>query len=252
MSNGGIVGPSSTPSITSANGKWSAEEVYAAVKSGTWPGTIVTSNLVLNLDAGNTASYPGTGTTWYDLSGSGNNATLTNGPTFTSPYIQMDGTDDYAVTASSSSFAFGTGDFTLETWIYPQSFSSYLHLLSFPTQDTLALKLEATSGIVYLYSPSWTTYGNGTISGWTPPLNTWSQVVFTRVSGTGYAYLNGVSKGSYGGFTTSFSAQSLQIHKGHPTEFAQARFSVARVYTKGFSATEVSQNFNALRSRFGV
>ena len=40
---------------------------------------IVTSGLVLNLDAGNTASYPGTGTTWTDLSGNGNNGTLVNG-----------------------------------------------------------------------------------------------------------------------------------------------------------------------------
>jgi len=45
---------------------------------------IVTSGLVLQLDAANTKSYPGSGTTWTDLSGNGNNGTLTNSPTFSS------------------------------------------------------------------------------------------------------------------------------------------------------------------------
>lgn len=45
---------------------------------------IVRSGLVLNLDAAEPASYPGTGTTWYDLSGNGNNGTLVNGPTYNS------------------------------------------------------------------------------------------------------------------------------------------------------------------------
>jgi len=59
---------------------------------------IVTDGLVLALDAGNTKSYPGSGTTWYDLSGNGNNGTLTNGPTYSSVNggsIVLDGTNDY-------------------------------------------------------------------------------------------------------------------------------------------------------------
>ena len=57
-------------------------------------GQISTLGLVLNLDAADRNSYPGSGTTWYDLSGNGNNGTLTNGPTFTSPgYFSFDGTD---------------------------------------------------------------------------------------------------------------------------------------------------------------
>jgi hypothetical protein len=232
-------------------GSFSLSSAQLLKSSNLWGGAI-SSGLVLHLDATNTASYPGTGTAWYDISGSNNNATLTNGPTFTSPYIQMDGSDDYAATSSSSSFAFGTGDFTLEAWVYPQSLGGYFHIMAFPTQDTLALKAEATSGTIYLYSPSWTTYGNGTISGWTLSLNTWNHVVFTRASGVGYAYLNGVAKGSYGSFNTSFSAQTLQVHKGHPSEFVQGRFSAARVYNRALSSTEVTYNYNATRSKVGV
>ena len=59
---------------------------------------IVTDGLVLLLDAGNTKSYPGTGTTWTDISRNGNNGTLTNGPTFDSANggsLVFDGVDDY-------------------------------------------------------------------------------------------------------------------------------------------------------------
>jgi len=77
---------------------------------------IVTDGLVLALDAGNTKSYPGTGTTWFDKSGRGNNGTLTNGPTFNSGNggsIAFDGVDDYVaipytpVLTPTSSISFG-------------------------------------------------------------------------------------------------------------------------------------------------
>jgi len=59
---------------------------------------IITDGLVLCLDAGNPKSYPGSGTTWTDLSGNGNNGTLTNGPTYNSGNLGslvFDGVNDY-------------------------------------------------------------------------------------------------------------------------------------------------------------
>ena len=61
--------------------------------------SIITDSLILCLDAANTKSYPGSGTVWTDLSGNGNNVTLTNGPTYSSVdgrSIVFDGTNDYA------------------------------------------------------------------------------------------------------------------------------------------------------------
>jgi hypothetical protein len=66
--------------------------------------SIVTSGLVLCLDAANPKSYPGSGTTWTDLSGNGNNGTLVNGPTYSSVNggsIVFDGSNDYISTAYS-------------------------------------------------------------------------------------------------------------------------------------------------------
>jgi hypothetical protein len=69
-------------------------------------GKIVTSGLVLALDAADKNSYPGSGTTWTDLSGNGNNGTLVNGPTFSSANggsIVFDGVDDYVTCGTNSS-----------------------------------------------------------------------------------------------------------------------------------------------------
>lgn len=62
--------------------------------------SIVRNGLVLHLDATNQKSYPGTGTTWYDLSGNNNNASLVNGPTHSENTFVFDGVDDYLITSS--------------------------------------------------------------------------------------------------------------------------------------------------------
>jgi len=81
---------------------------------------IVTDGLVLHLDAANAKSYPGTGTTWSDLSGNGNGGTLINGPTFDSGNngsIVFDGVNDYA--SSNNSLGNGWNEITVSTWVKP-------------------------------------------------------------------------------------------------------------------------------------
>jgi hypothetical protein len=80
---------------------------------------LIQDGLVLCLDAANTKSYPGSGTSWVDLSGNGNNGTLTNGPTFSSTNggnIFFDGTNDY-VRVSSTSIIPGSSSFTFNIWL---------------------------------------------------------------------------------------------------------------------------------------
>jgi len=93
---------------------------------------IVTSGLVLALDAGNTKSYPGSGTVWTDLSGNGNTGTLTNGPTFNSSNggsIVFDGVDDFVNIPYNTYWntnVFGTAtNFTLECWHKPNVFRNW-------------------------------------------------------------------------------------------------------------------------------
>jgi hypothetical protein len=194
-------------------------------------------------------SYQG----WKDLSSTSTNARLLNGVTYNSSnqgYLAFDNVNDYATVPSSSKFAFGTGDFTLETWIRPQSFSTYLHMIALPDQNTFALKANVSDGQIYFYSPSYTTYGS--TSGWTLTLNTWNHVVFKRESSVGYAFLNGVSKGSKSGFASSFSTQTLNIHNGYGSEFASCGISSVRIYNRALNSNEITQNFNATRSKYAI
>jgi len=88
---------------------------------------IVTSGLVLNLDASFVASYPVSGTSWYDISGSGNNGTLQNGPTFNSlGYLTNDGSNDNILVTANSSIKFNqNSNFTMEILIKMPSVDTY-------------------------------------------------------------------------------------------------------------------------------
>jgi hypothetical protein len=102
---------------------------------------IVTDGLVLNLDAANIKSYVSGSTTWRDLSRSGNNGTLTNGPTFNAGNggsIVFDGIDDYSSTTPVSNLTIPQmeGDITYEYWVQP-------------TQATAAGLTQSTSGTSY-------------------------------------------------------------------------------------------------------
>lgn len=80
---------------------------------------IITNGLILNLDAGNNSSYNGSGTTWTDISGNSNNGTLINGVGYSSTYgggLVFDGVNDYVAT-NDTSFRFGN-QFTLSVWFY--------------------------------------------------------------------------------------------------------------------------------------
>lgn len=190
---------------------------------------------------------------WNDLSSSPTNATLINGPVYSGQdygYISFDGSNDYANIPSSSKFAFGTGDFTLDVWIYPQSFSTYTHMIALPNQNTFALKANVTDGDIYYYNPSYTTYGS--TPGWRLSLNTWNHVVFKRESSIGYAFLNSVSKGSKSGFSSNFSSQELNVHNGYGSEFAACRISSVRIYNRALSSSEILQNYKVAQARYGL
>lgn len=180
-----------------------------------------------------------------------NTTITTNSLTYNSDgtFSWTSGVNASLTSPSSSNYAFGVGDFTLECWINPVNFSGYTHMIALPDQNTFALKANTGDGAIYFYSPSFTTYPT---SGWTLVASTWNHVVLTRVSGVAYCYLNGQLKGSKSGFSTSFSAQSLSIGNGYSGEYTSKTISSVRIYSYGLSAAEIQQNFNATRSLFGV
>lgn len=93
----------------------------SSVTSSVFSNTIITSGLVCYLDAGNKNSYAGSGTTWTDISGYGNNGTLVNGVGYTSDAgggLTFDGGDDYV------SIAQGIINLNTSTVVYVGKFSS--------------------------------------------------------------------------------------------------------------------------------
>lgn len=217
--------------------------------------TIVKDGLVLHVDAANKNSYPGTGTAWYDLTENRMTGTTQSGVSYSSSntgVLSFDTSANAYVQFLGHPFtSFRTGDFTLEMWIYPTSFSSYAHMFAMPDQNTFALKAEVTTGSIYFYSGGvFGTYGS--TPGWTLSLNAWNHVVMVRRSLVAYCYLNGQMKGKVTGFNNDFYGQAMNIGAGWPNERPTKQVSQARIYNKGLVSAEVLNNYYATKGRFGL
>jgi hypothetical protein len=218
----------------------------------------VKDGLVLALDAGRTLSYPGSGTTWTDLSGNGNTGTLTNGPTYSSANggsLVFDGTNDY-VNSTSISSQF-TSDITVEAWIYLSSYpGDWVRIIG-----TGGNGGNRTFGLWY-HGPSsggilWQRYGAGdpSIFPGSPTLSigTWHHIVATTSGSSHVLYLNASSIGTAtaaGPWAASGANITIGFAGFHT--YHNGRMSNLRLYNRALTAAEIQQNFNATRSRYSI
>jgi hypothetical protein len=221
---------------------------------------IVTNGLVLHLDAAQLRSYPGSGTTWTDLSGNGNNGTLTNGPTFNSGNggsIVLDGVNDYVTV--NNTLNIGTGAYTVSVWIKVDvttdkritwkrfsgagdGYSMFIRSNKFAFE---VLKLGVGFREIYCTN--------------TFSINSFYNVtaVFNR-STTSFIYLNGVQDGTAD--MTVFSGLNITntitylVGSGGTAGAGYVDGNIYNIlqYNRALSATEVLQNYNATKSRFGL
>jgi hypothetical protein len=216
------------------------------------PGDIVTNGLVLNLDTAYYNSYPRSGTTWSDLSGSGNNGTLINGPTYVvtgaSSSIQFDGVDDYV----------SISGLTLSTYSLNITFNSSLNdndirLIGSMTNAGGITSLTVSVGNVLNTLSVWQESSQWVaISEITTNTNYILSIVSDQVTNTTKCYLNGIFVKT---ITNSISINSVGI--GQPYRFVNGDYFSGKVYTcqmynRALSESEIQQNFNALRGRFGI
>lgn len=243
-------------------------------------GNIVTNGLIFNIDAANPRSYqppPFNTNTWNDLSGNNINGTLTNGPTYNSANngsIVCDGTNDSINFGSFGYYPGTTGNITLEMWIYPTgpytSYSSppitnlggffgesYFNAtngwgLGMSTQSSINYWIfQVRNGGTVVSTPTTVSFTN----------NVWYHVVgtFTR-NDLSRLYINGVLSASVsstplnGISITPSTANDAKIGVGGGAQnfYAGCRMGAARIYNRALSATEVTQNFNTTRARFGL
>jgi hypothetical protein len=244
---------------------------------------IVQSGLVLNLDAGVSSSYPGSGTTWTDLSGNGNTGTLENGPTFDSANggsLVFDGTNEFVNTNYSVN---NLNDATISCWMrtsvtqksgffgFRSSASpgvgfDWVQFQFYITGDTDAgttgnyLKYDEFSGdspsqisrSLFIDTTSITT-GN------------WINIVATSSSTKSVVYFNGsqvaentnatqpsrnagatLKIGGAGDWTSTQPSQMLNNY------YFNGNIAIGLAYNRALTAAEIAQNFNATRSRFGI
>ena len=226
---------------------------------------IVQSGLVLNLDASRTSSYTGTGTTWTDISGNSNNGTLVNGPVFgtaSGGVITFDGINDYVDLGNPSTIQFtSTSAFSIGVWIKHTS-TTPCNILSKQLNSVPynGWGLGVNSGGNKL---QFFTYDAGGKIVDFPDIynnNTWNYISVSRLSDnvSDYKlYVNGVSVPST--IITNLnnsnlaSSTNLQISgRGGANNIWGGSLSIVQIYNRGLSASEVLQNFNATKSRFGL
>jgi hypothetical protein len=220
---------------------------------------IVTDGLVLNLDAAQLRSYPTTGTTWTYLSGQGNNGTLVNGVGFDSGNgggLTFDGVDDSVQNFPSQ--ISGNESKTVEVWF----------MVNVTTRTGLCGTRPITNSEGWVLTINRTSYGNltyfhtgGSIIEIPAGIvtNNWYQAIaaYDLTNTTAILYLNGYQIGNS---ITNFSNITSSTYKGRiggeqeSTSFGILNGKIAKIqiYNRALSATEIQQNYNATKSRFGL
>ena len=221
--------------------------------------------MILNLDAGNPASYPGSGSTVYDTSGNGIHGSIlssvsynTNVPRFTFP----------TSTSTNSRIVMNHNNvlnYSYLNWCY----SLWVRQLTDDNGGWAQLFIKGNDGgnrrpAVWFYSGqtsrfhvTWNHSSQGqqtlnTNDPFTTPINTWYNFVFQSRNGTMMTFRNGVQDSA----TTTITARTVNsdpLHIGHRGSYRSLNMDIAKftVYNRSFTNQEVLDNFNAQKSRFG-
>jgi hypothetical protein len=242
---------------------------------------ITTNGLVLCLDAANSKSYPGSGTTWFDLSGNGRNGTLVNGPSFTTTnqgIIVFDGVNDHVTCNApiSSAFSECTVEIVFKTTVAGNSGSAFL-LWDHSAGHPIWLGKSQGNEWYWFWNYAGGRGKSAQISSVNYSANSWIHIAVrfylsnsTRISETNnFAELivNGnsfsTSHRNDNDLTLSYPSGQIYIaRKGTAAgngelgatvaDYSTIDVSLFRVYNRVLSRLEILQNFNALRGRYGI
>ena len=234
--------------------------------------SIVTSGLVLNLDASNASSYPGSGTSWFDLSGNGNNGTLYNGPAFSnssSSVISFDGGDDYFQANVNTAALDGDPSLSVDMFVRRRTGTNIGGSGGFwgiggsgqgnsiegwtPTTNLIHLDIyDSTRLATSVYYPEnqfvhicWTKNGAGTET----------TNVKCYVNGVEVALTKNRSATRTNQFNTSTSGKGICLGRANADSSifpAPIDIGTFKVYSRALSSNEVLQNYNANRAKFGL
>ena len=214
----------------------------------------IQDGLVLVLDASDRNSYVSGSTTWYDLSGNNRTFTIVNSATFGGNYIELPGSGSRIQLVEN--FDWSAIPFTLSSWINmtDQTYPSVYDLiqagnghLSLNAASTPNLDIRITAG-----------GGVSVVSGGTILLNQWYNLVATREGNNYKLYINGSLVGTGTSSVLVYDANMKGVNIGYSpdvdavTRTMNGKIGNAQIYNRALSATEIEQNYNATKTRFGL
>ena len=225
-------------------------------------GGIVKNGLILDLDAAKQDSYPRLGTLWKDISGNGNNGTLTNGPTFNSGNggnIVFDGVDDYIRTSFIPTI--GVNDITYESWFKTGTAQTgaIINVRSASAVQFVLVLSNPSGGygsnlLVYSYDGS-LDRGAASTESWVD--NNWHHAVAVHKSEIDVLYVDGILRASVTTSPLNINNSTIlrigALGNGvseYPGWFFNGTISGAKIYNKALSVSEVLQNYNATKGRY--
>jgi hypothetical protein len=216
--------------------------------------SVVNNDLLMLADAANPRSYPGSGTTWADLSGNGRNGTLVGTPTYstTGGYFTFNGSTQ---STSIASFTPTVSQYSMICWIYSAVFHGGVNGICMSRSGAAAygvgLGFAGTSNQLGYNWSSLTTYN--WISGLIVPNNQWSMVAISTTTTSATLYLNNnFATNSHAASSFTFPGLSLAEDPIGGGRYFNGRISSAQVYNRALSRSEIQQNFNAYRGRYGL
>ena len=218
---------------------------------------IVTDGLVLALDAADRNSYPGSGTTWTDLSGNGITGTLVNmdGTNLNSANggsLTFDGSNE-KVTFPNITVSTSAG-ITVEVWFKTSSGTKYQDIFDMDDSYGVWITTNFPSFGTGKITTSFQTLSGVMTANYS--VDTWYQVVISGSGTSNTLYLNGVSVATASEtVATSVNFNTARIGNvdgDRAAEYLVGNVSCLKFYNRALTPQEISQNFNALRGRFGI
>ena len=232
---------------------------------------IVTNGLTVNLDVTNVLSYPNSGNDWYDLSGNSNNAGLGIGtPAFSTfdgkrsirfnnngKFVYSPPYDGFVLSTNPGISSSGTS-FTFEAWFYQVTSGSQTVILSNAGGcDGYRWGPQGGSAYWLFGNSNCSQYNEGGVNNSTTMIGRWVQMIgiFDRANTLGngtrfYHYVNGTLEGS-----NAIFAPDIQLGTPGITACCGAfdgYLSVVRVYNRALLQSEITANWNAQKSYFGL
>lgn len=212
--------------------------------------SLVTDSLVMYFDAANSRSYT-SGSTWTDLTGNSTAdvSLLTFAGSGGTAHFSFSGSNSIrAQITGVSALQYGTGPRTVMAWVYATSTSGYLQILGFGSATN-----DYASGLCISNGGKWATFqhNSAVYEGSVAVANVWTHVCMTQSSSGSEIFINGVL--DYSNVTTITTALgSAYIGASFDNrEWWTGRIAQVLFYNKKLTASEIKQNYNATKRRYG-